>query len=211
MVRRSDGPLYAAFADGLPWSRATGHAGGSSCHAAQGCESRALGAGVGPVVPWDRVEVEVAAVTAERQGSGHDEALGEGVAAVAEQVAGLAEDEVEFACVVIFDLQADHASQAARGTGRCVDWPAGDEPVRTQFPAVGGQQAIEAGNELRCLLGVRLNQRVCHPGEEVKQHLVGSVGELKARVVEDPSIVPVEVGDPVPDDVLSGGGMAGIG
>jgi hypothetical protein len=42
-----------------------------------------------------------------------------------------------------------------------------------------GQQAVQPGNQLCGLPGVRPHQAVCHPGEEVKQDRVGFVGELE--------------------------------
>ena len=49
-----------------------------------------------------------------------------------------------------------------------------------------------------------------HVGEEVEQHLVRPVGELEPRVGEDPGVVPVVIGKPVPADVLPGGGVAAV-
>ena len=60
------------------------------------------------------------------------------------------------------------------------------------------------------LPGVRLDHRVRHVGEEVEQHLVRPVGELEPRVAEDPGVVPVVIGKPVPADVFPGGDVAAI-
>ena len=106
------------------------------------CQDGLVG-GVGPVVSGDRVEI--AAVPAQGQGGAQDEALGQDVAVLAEQVVGLTEDEVQLAGVVVPDLQADHASRAAGGPGRRVDGPAGDEPACPQFPAVRCQQTVQGG------------------------------------------------------------------
>ena len=123
----------------------------------------------------------------------------------------LAEDDVQLAGVVVPDLQADHAPGAARGAGWRVDGPAGYEPARPQFPAVWRQQGVQGGYQPCGLLGVGLDQGVGHLGQEVQQHLVGPVGELEPRIVENPVVVPVEVGDAVPGDVLCGCRVAGIG
>ena len=48
----------------------------------------------------------------------------------------VAKDDVQFAGLVVPDLQADHTSWAAGGPGRRIDRSAGDEPARPQFPAV---------------------------------------------------------------------------
>jgi hypothetical protein len=34
---------------------------------------------------------------------------------------------------------------------------------------------------------------------------------MKPRIFENPVVIPVDVGDAVPGDVLGGGGVAGIG
>ena len=83
-------------------------------------------------------------------------------------------------------------------------------PVRSSQPS-GASRLFRAGDQPGGLLGVGLDQRVRHLGQEVQQHLVGPVGELEPRIVENPVVVPVEVGDAVPDDVLRGGRVAGIG
>jgi len=58
--------------------------------------------GVGPVVSGGGVEV--AAVPAQGQGGAQDQVLGVGVPVLAEQVVGLAEDDIEFAGVVVPDF-----------------------------------------------------------------------------------------------------------
>jgi hypothetical protein len=52
---------------------------------------------------------------------------------------------------------------------------------------------------------------VGHAGQKVQQDLIGPVGELEARITENPVVVPVQVGDAVPEDVLRCGGVPGIG
>jgi hypothetical protein len=49
-----------------------------------------------------------------------------------------------------------------------------------------------------------------HEDQEVQQHLVRPVGELEPLVTENPVVVPVEVGNAVPHDVLPGRGMPGV-
>jgi len=97
------------------------------------CQGGLVG-GVGPVVSGDRMEVP--AVPAQGQGGAPDQALSQRISVLAEQVVGLTEDDVQFAGVVVPDLQADHTCRAAGDPGRRVDGPAGDEPARPQFPAI---------------------------------------------------------------------------
>ncbi len=75
----------------------------------------------------------------------------------------------------------------------------------------GRQQCVHGGYQQCGPVGVGLDQRVGHLGEEVQQNLVRPVGELEPWIVENPVVVPVEVGDTVPDDVLSCGRVARIG
>lgn len=166
-----------------------------------------VGVGV-PVVSWYRVIDP--AVPAHSQGGSQDEALGQDIAILPEQAVRLTENEVQLACVVL-DLQADHASGSARGAARRVDGPTGYEPASPQFPAIRCQQAVQIGYQSRGLLGVWLDQWVGHLRQEGQQHLVGSVGELEPRIIENPVVVPVEVGHAVTGDVLRRRGVPGIG
>jgi hypothetical protein len=83
-------------------------------------------------------------------------------------------------------------------------------PVARSSHPSGDRRRFRRGNQADGLLGVRLNHRVRHVGEEVQQHLVRPVGEPEPGVGENPVIVPVAVANPVPADVLPGGGVTGI-
>ena len=164
--------------------------------------------GTGPVVIRDRVEV--AAVSAQGERGACYQALGHSVAALAEQVMSLAEDDVQLADVVVSDFQPDHPRRPADGPRRRVNRAPRHERPGTQFPAIRCQQDVEGGHQPCGLLRVGLDQRVGHEGQEVEQYVVRPVGELKPRVAENPVVVPVEVGDAVPHDVLPGRGVPGV-
>ena len=164
--------------------------------------------GAGPVVTRDRVEV--AAVLAQSERGTCYQALGHDIAALAEQMMSLAEDDVQLAGVVVSDFQPDQPPRPADSPRRRVNRTPRHERPGTQLPAIRYQQDVEGGHQPRGLFRVGLDQRVGHERQEVQQHLVRPVGELEPLVTENPVVVPVEVGDAVPHDVLPGRIMPGV-
>ncbi len=81
--------------------------------------------------------------------------------------------------------------------------------VRSSQPS-GARMAVSAVTS-RVAAGVGPDERVGDAGQEGQQDLVGPVGDLEARITENPVIVPVQVGDAVLEDVLRCGRVPGIG